>query len=525
MRTYTVKDIDGNVLYTGRSTSQKAFVQSLVTSGKSLAHANLPKFNLAHLELAGGDFEGVCLDGADLRGTVISKANFRGASLRGVRAAGLMAARADFTGADLSRDPATERSSTLEGATLTYACMDGAVLDYANMSGVDMSSSSMVGAQGRKTRFVNSVMHNVDWAEARMVSCDYRGAIMRPTWKVALQHLPDRTRDATMVENVMAGAELGVDNRGFKRDAKIGTLARTVSWSAITAGAVVAGSHIPFDESAILDNPLGKGVGFIVLTTAAVLLKEKLEDVLKDSVTEWVAGANVAVRLCISKAVKGGKALGELAAAFVTSRQAELIVRAMHRPEDGLLARIKATASGKIEVLVCDRSSLAAALARITDAIGGRFSKEADVIVTRTADRPDSFPRAIALRRDGTIEAYWDLSGGKAEAKWDTKGVLVSDLPVGPLWQGASFDRTKVLATFMESIFLDLDVLGMSFDPETHAVRAGRDGSVVVVRRTDNRPHNAYGPEILTPDDEMIFLNRVGRDRRTPNSGTPMPAP
>src|SRR5690606_19106426 len=113
-------------------------------------------------------------------------------------------------------------------------------------------------------------MHNVDWSESRMVSCDFKRAIMRPTWKIGHAHLPDRTRDATVVGNNMEGAELGIDNKAFERDAKVGALTRTVSWAAVTAGVVIAGSQLPIDEGAILDNPLGKGLGFIVLTTAAV---------------------------------------------------------------------------------------------------------------------------------------------------------------------------------------------------------------------------------------------------------------
>lgn len=522
VRTYVINDVDGTELYAGEAASQKLFVKELVSNGKSLARANLSRFNLSHLDLAGGDFAFACLDGADIRGSVVKGARFEGASMRGILASGVMAERADFTAADLSRDASTGKRSSFAGSTLTYARLDGAVLDGADLSGAAMSSSTFVGATAKRAKFIGAVLHNVDWVDSEIISCDFTRAVMRPTWRNAVKHLPERTYGATVIGNEMRHAELGEDNEAFRRDWRIGVLTRSITWAALTAGVVMAGSSLPIDEAVLFDNPLAKGAGFVLMTTAAILVKEKVEDVLKDSASEWASDITLAVRKCIAKAVATGRALGSLAAAFVTSRQADVILNAMHRPQAGFVARMKAVVSGDLEVLVCDRKSLADALARLTDAMVGRFRKDVDVIVTRSGASPGGYPQALVLRRDGSVEAVWRAEGTPVvRMEWDRDGKPALPGP-GKQWQGGQGGRNGAIRAFIDSVLLDLDVPEMAFDPETHSVRRGKDRSVVVVRRSDGRLDNPHGPVILTPDREVITLTTRSRKGRS-SGGTDLP--
>lgn len=492
MRTFVISSVDGSVLHRGRSRSLKSLVEALVAEGVSMAGADLSGLNLSHLDLEGGDFAGACVDGADLRGAVVRSASFRKASLRGVNAAGLMAERADFTDADLS--PAEGKPSCFSGGTFSYARMDGVLAERTDFSGSFMSSSTFVGAKALKASFSNSIMHNVDWADAEVIGCDLSDTVMRSTWTRAGRHMPERTAGAIVIGNDTTRAEIGPDNREFSVDAFVGKALRGATWALLTGGAVTLGSVLPIEEGFMLDSPLSKGLGFVALTTAAVLAKEKIGDLFKEHAIGWLEEAALRTRVAINRVAHGGKSLANIAVALLSARSADIVARALGPKDAGLWARLKATASGEIEVIVCDRKSLAKALARLTDAVGGRVLDKTNVVILRRGSGSESYPQAVTLRSDGSAETHWKRPDGTmATAVW-------------PLEEATPEGRNRMLQRFIDCVLIELGTTALGFDPSTHAVRQGRDGSAVVVRRSDGRLRNPDGPVILTPDDETIEL-------------------
>jgi len=493
--TYVIRSVDGSVIHRGKGSSLKKLVERLVSDGASMAGANLSGLSLSHLDLEGGNFAGACLDGADLRGSILKNANFRKASLKGVNGAGVMAERADFTEADLSADAG--KPSRFTGSTFTYARMDGAIAERTDFSQCFMSSSSFVGARAVRASFEGAVLHNVDWADSETLACDFREAVMRSTWTRAAPHLPERTYGATAIGNDMSRAEIGRGNGAFVVDALVGKALRGASWAMLTAGAVTVGSMLPIEEGFMLDSPLGKGIGFVALTSAAILMKEKVEDLFKDHAVGWIEDATLKARTAINRLALAGQSMAEISVAFMSERQSDLVAAALHRQGTGLWERFKATASGKVRAIVCNRKSLAEVLARLTDAYGGRFLEKADVLILRKGDGSEAYPQAVALRADGTVDAFWrDKDGRIARATW----------PPVEAKDEARADRNALLSRFIDSVLLELDATALAFDPSTHSVRKGRDRSAVVVRRSDGRLHNPHGPVVLTPDDETIEL-------------------
>lgn len=505
-----IKDIHGKTMWAGEAPSRKAFIQQLVAQKKSLAQADLKGANLAHLDLRGVDLSKAMLDGADLRGSKLGGGKFRFASMRGVNASGARADRADFSGADFTRNPKNWDSTTFASAVLSYAKLDGTKIEKTDFSRASMSSSTIVGASVHRAIFDGAIMHNVDWADSEVVNCSFRKAVMRPTWGRLHVHLPDRTKDTVVLGNDMKDAELGIDSAAFKEDAVIGKGISWLIWGTLTVGAAVATSAIPIDESVL--NGSVKNVGLIAVTTAAILLRAKAEDAVKELAGGVMADTFLNARKVINNAVRAGRALSSMAAAFVTSGQADAIIKAMYKPDEGIIGRLKAVATGKIELLICDKKHLAEALARITDVIGGRYRKDTDIVVVRTGEASEKLPRAVAIRKDGSVEAYYSHEGKEATLRWKGEGMDSFRLLNGR-WRPYKADRNKALKDFMEAVVYGLGIPELTFDPETHMVRKGRDGSVVILRRADNRLHNPHGPVIHTPSTEAnVFLpNRSGK--------------
>src|SRR5690606_11428088 len=114
-------------------------------------------------------------------------------------------------------------------------------------------------------------------------------------------------------------------------------------------------------------------------------------------------------------------------------------------------------------------------------------------------------PKIFVLNTDGTTEAFWDHQDhGEAYVKWDKNGGRISG-EANPRLACSDSERNKAMDFFMRMIILDNNVPEFDFNSNTHAVRVGRDGSLVVTRRSDGRLSNPEGPVILTPNDEAIY--------------------
>ena len=101
------------------------------------------------LHLAGGQLQGINLDGATIPGSIIACTDLTGASLRGAVITG-----ADLTGANLTEVDLS--GASLKDVNLTGANLSGAKLSGANLDGAILSGANLVGA----------LLHEVDTSAA-----------------------------------------------------------------------------------------------------------------------------------------------------------------------------------------------------------------------------------------------------------------------------------------------------------------------------------------------------------------------
>lgn len=517
MKKQTIFDNEGNILYEGNSPTRKIFVRTLLKKGASFANANLSGFDLSRADLSGIDFTGANLDFSDLRGSNADKSIFRGASLCGVYASGLTAVQADFSEAKLAKyEKHDGKHSTFHHATLTYSKWDGASVEYTDFHGATMSSASFVGATVRKTNFQECVLHNVDWVESSVISNNFLDADMTPTMSIADRHLPDRTFRATVYGNRYRNTNIGEGNAQFKYDKiwgkvskyQIGTGAIIIGgvlMDALTSGGAsglsMAASAIGIGGGTVLSNISG---GAFVLG-ATMLAKSKIEDFLKDTYSGIQAKFNLQLRKAFDEALNRGKNLASLVGVLSTKETSRLIASYIKNADDTFLSKIKATAQGELELIICDRKSLAEALSKMSDAMVNRAPPDRKIVITRLEDKDDNGPKIFVLNTDGTTEAFWDHQDhGEAYVKWDKNGGRISG-EANPRLACSDSERNKAMDFFMRMIILDNNVPEFDFNSNTHAVRVGRDGSLVVTRRSDGRLSNPEGPVILTPNDEAIY--------------------
>jgi len=526
----TIKDVDGNVLYDTKSyarkfDTRKAFIQQLVTDKKSLARADLSGANLSHLKLDLACFDGADLSGANLTGTSCRHASFVGADMRGIVAPGLWADRANFKSANLGRllserkqpeKPVLTRS-ILAGAILSFGNFDGAILDHADFSDAGLSSSTMIGVSARKADFRKARLHNVDWSHSSVTSCIFDEAEMTPTLKVSEQHLPDRTREATIIGNSLKNAQVGVGNAGFKRDAVVGTCASWAIWGGVTLGFIVGGAHIPVDADLdIFQKVLGQGMGLLAVTTAASMVKERISDTIKDKLTEFGDWSNLKVRSFLKGLARRGTAIGSLAVAFVSSGHSHALVGAIKQSSGKKgIANLGTVLGGKVEVIVCNRKRLARALTRLSETLSNRGTPRSNVVLVRQGMDDLAAPRAIVHGTDGSVVAVWrDAAGTRTHLAWDAEGAVSGNHATnGP--DGA--DMRSCFRSFAKSLLAEHGAADMNYDDTSHDVRTGRDGSVVIVRK-DGRIDNRLGPAVLTPDDRRLHFrggSHVGHERET----------
>lgn len=518
MKTQIIYDNDGNILYQGKTPTRKIFVRTLLKKGASFANANLSGFDLSRTDLSGIDFAGANLDYADLRGSVADKCVFRGASMRGVYASGISAVQADFTEAKLGRyEKRGNQPTTFHHATLTSSKWDGATVEYAEFNGATMSSASFVGATVRKTDFFSSVLHNVDWVESSVISNNFARADMTPTMSIAGKHLPDRTLRATVYGNFFKDTEIGEGNAQFKNDRFWGKASTYQIWAGATilggialdaatsggaTGLSMAATAVGWAGSSLMSK-IGGGA---LVVGASMLLKSKMEDFLKNTYSGIHAKCNLQIRKAFAEAYNRGKNLESLVAVIASRSTSKLIASYMRNAEDTIFNKIKATVQGELEVMICDRKSMAEALAKMCDAMVNRAPPDRKIVITRVEDNDDdNGPKIFVLNTDGTTEAFWSHSEhGEAYVKWDKNGDRLTG-DINPRLACSHAERNKAMDFFMRMIILDNDVPEFDFNSETHTVRAGRDGSAVVLRRSDGRLTNPYGPVILTPKDEAIY--------------------
>lgn len=509
MNLIQIFSVKGELLYEGKAKSKKAFVQQLITDGKSLEGADLSYMDLTSINMDGGKFSGANLDRADLRGARAKHGSFANASLRGVIAMGFMAKHANFTGANFEKSEPDQISSRFDGAILQNSRFDGAICEGTSFIWAGLSGSTFVGAKLEKCDMTKAYMHNVDWVNATVKECNLSEADLSPTYQIAEKHIPDRTIGSQIIGNRYRHTKIGTGNSGFKKDSIWGRSLH-YAYGGVAALAIAgAGMYLPleinFEE---IRHFIGQSSWeFIGVASALVVAKDRIEEFFKDGFTEFASNTTSKVRAVLQEIADRGIGLKNVAVAITAGAGGESLKRAL-KHEGGALATIRGNVTGTINIIVADRKHLAAALHRISDATEGRKPRSHDIIITRmNKDVVDAHtPSAMIFRRNGTIEAIWNQGNGKfASKKWDIAGVpyvsVDSELPQGPF-----NEHMLILKRFADMILMENNVLMFDFDPTTHTVHQGQDKSIVVVSRATTRLDNPWGPSIVTPDDECMYF-------------------
>lgn len=521
MRSQTVRDRDGNVLFEGRARSLKEFVETLVREGRSLARADLRRRDLSGLDLAGVDFTDALLDGADLRGMTAYGGVFVGASLRGVVAQGLLAERAKFQGADLSPDPDVASrhydqrgeesvASHLEGARLTYANFSGAVLDGAVFDQAAMSRSVLFQVRAAGASFRQARMHDAGFSFGTFVNCDFSGAKMTTTTQIDPAHLPDRTAWTTAANCRFEGTVIDGTLPGFARDHRwaraLKALAYTVSSAAIFSG--MHHLHIGEDVS-IVGDLLKSGSTVVLATSAAVVLKDMVAERVRDYVEHHLSEVDRGLRRAFETARRHGANLKEMVVASVRGPGLTAVTAALRQTRKaaerrGFFAEFWGSEpTGGTSVVFADRRHLAVALEALC-AGEARHRMQGDLVLIGKDVSPE-LPSIVRYRVDGSTAMVWvsEKGGLVGTADYDREGNLLradAGVPAEPTieWHIRSF----------ETGLLESHGLTLRYDRDTHEVRAGRDGSILVMNRANRRIGNPLGAALVRPDGtEVVFRN------------------
>jgi hypothetical protein len=522
MKVFTIKDIDGHVMYQRQAPSKKGMIERLVQERKSFARADLHDDDLEHLDLSFGDFTGANLDGSRMTGCRAKKARFDFASMRGAACDGMSAPYASFVEAKLVPHPTTRKHTSFVGASLPYTFWDKAKCMKVDWSKADICSSTFVGTYLRRCNLFRVQARNVDWVDSVQYANNFDKAIIAPRMKnTPEQFLPDRTKDAIIVGNSYKGTQFtdakkndgnkpaAPTDKAFIWDRRFTAIKNHVSAAAITGGVIGLGTVIPFDIENILQGSLGTGAGFFAVASVVVLAKDRIQDLVKGTASDRLTDLDAKVRFVAMQAVKRGKSLGSLATALMSSKHADILQKVIHDPGKSILGRFKAIASGGIDLLVCDRKHLAEGLSRLSEALNGRLRDDQDIVMTRSGFSEDGYdvPNILVMKRDGRLQAVWGGQDGTIhrQIEWDSAG-----LPTQPnediLFMGPFTGHRRVLKAFADAVASEAGVPEFNWNPETHVIRRGRNDSVVVLRKKDNRMDNPDGPAIVSRHDEMFYF-------------------
>lgn len=515
---HVIKDIDGNVLYEGRSPTRKAFLKILMRKGVSFARADLRWYDFSHCDLTKLDFSGANLDGANLKGAVADYANFHGASMFGTNAAGLQAKRADFTNVRTGRDTTRKNPTIFHHAVLSYSKWDGSDIAYTEFDHAAMSMTTLVGVSASKASFREAVMNNADFVESSLTSCDFSNSTINSTLNINAKHLPDRTLNATLYGNKYDGAQIGEGYSQFQYDRKWNGVSTHLMWAAPTlAGGLLldyltGGGLSALNMAAEYSGLVGSGfvskiTGGAVVVSAGMLVKSKVEDYLKDQYATMHSKVNLTLRRGIAEVIKRGHNLAQLCVLFTKPDTRDLISKYTRNAGETFLKKFKAAFDGELEVIICDRKNLSEALSKMCDTMVNRAPPDRKVVITRLEDKNDNGPKTFILNPDGTSEAFWSHpQHGEAYVRWDKYGARITPSSHARL-KASDGERNDAIKLFMNLMIIDHGLGEFDFNPETHTIRVGRDKSAVVTNRSDGRIMNRLGPIILPMEGDPIYTS------------------
>ncbi|WP_310622269.1 pentapeptide repeat-containing protein [Flexibacterium corallicola] len=508
MQLITIRDVDGNPLYEGKSKTYGQFVETLVKRNKSLQRANLRGLSLRNRDFSNGDFCGADLSGADLTGSIANRANFAQTKLHGLKANGLSAFRANFYGCDIKPLDVVyqdnPKETTFTGASLTFSDFKHACIENANFSECALGSSTFVNAKLNKTDFSRSSMSNVDWSGATLVRNNFRKANLAPTIKIPAKSLPDFTDSALIAGNNYEGAELGQSNRGFASDKLVGKIVKGITVAAGIMGPLIASRYVPLElDLSPVEKALGSGAGFIAVAGLVGYIQDEVKEKVFSTVSNYFDEKVLKIRSKIHALKEGTIAAKELAVALMSKHEA-VIVKSLMRSTNRscIFQRVGTLISGQIDVIVCDRKHLAVALNKMSASQDGELGLTRDVLLVQEGKRTLG-PDAIYLRKSGEMVAIWKdpkKPDNTTSFMYNADGqVLDSDT--------CSVDEIptalELINTFSKDILNYHKVDNFDHDATTHRLLAGRDGTITVRRKTNGHIDNPHGPAIIYPDNSQ----------------------
>lgn len=516
-KVFEIRSIDGEVMHSGRAESRRALIAQLVSQGLSFARADLADADLTQIDLRGACFAEARLDRADFRASRLQDADFGFASLKDAKLQGAQARRARFEAADLTK-------ARLDGAHLTWASFRRAILDGAHLDDVAGANVTFAQARMRKTNLVDARLRNADFAGAHLVEPDFTRADLRSSVPLPVDSLPDRTFGTMVVGGRYADAELCPTVGAFRRDHRWTTVLKHSAWTVSAVALLAAMSNLPFmDELEHGAGRLSEGsiVGFAI--GAAFLLKEKVADEIKERLEHHLGHVQGRVRVFLDAAKRAGSAAGEVLALALTRggghMAAALKATGVDAAGKGYLSAVGRIAAGETEVVLCDRRHLALALASIHANRARDYALATDVVLVRPGGADDDVPQVLRFDPTGAVVAVWRRTdGARALAAFDGQGRLfcrAGEIPQACLH---SFGRDVAVQAFERAI-LNEHALPHIRIPSDNIVRAGADGTLLVLNGT-RRLDNNLGPAVVYPDDrEEAWIN--GRRR---GAGAPPPA-
>lgn len=508
-----VKDRVGHVLYEGEAASLKDFIEDLVAGGHSLANADLRRRDLSGLNLNKVDFTNALLDGADLRGMSAQEGLFIGASMRGVVAQGLLAERAQFQGVDLSPDTDVAARhysmreedripSHLEGARLTYsnfsgAVLDGVVFDQATMSRIILFHARAAGASFRDAR-----LFDVAFSFGTFVNCAFDGAKLATTTQIAPAHLPDRTAWTTVANCTFDAAEIDATVPAFVRDHRWAKALRALAYTASSVAICLSMHQLNIDDHfSAFGNLLKNGTTLLLATGAVVVMKDLIADHSRNFVEHHLSDADRWLRKTFETARRQGANLRQMVVAAVRGPGLMAVTTALHQTRQasevrGFFSRFwQGERTGGTSVIFADRRHLAVALEALC-ASEVRHRLQGDLVLIAPRPEPNT-PSLVRYKVDGSISMAWVSEGGGrvGTADYDRDGNLLradAGVPAEPRIEGH--------IRGFETSLLEAHGLSLDYDRKTHEVRAGQDGSILIMNRSNRRIGNPYGPALIKPD-------------------------
>lgn len=542
MKDFNIKSTDGSVLHSGRARSVRGLIEQLLRTKTSLAGADLSRLDLANINFSHADLRGACFDGTDLRGCDASGADFSDASflpaeirkskvesrLRSADLTGSCIESAIFDGADLSE-------ARLPGVKASYASFRGAKLDRANFANSTSVSCLFIHSSCLQTSFEGASLRNADFAHASLINANFRTAdlghgtfstLEAEKSKRLTAHLPNRTRGALVVGCDYKDATLASTVPGLVTDRWISRSVRIALYTGTTVAVLMAGHHLLDLCGGVAASLMGsKSTGTLTALGALMMVKEFGGEWIRDKSEEFMGDLARKVRSAMDELDRSGAQRASLVVTMAKGRTLEplrlaLAARQPHAKKRGIYALFKSFHNDLGQVIVCDRRHLALALAMLTVHANRGFDMPHDIVLLRcngTHDEAEIGPCAISFLADGETSAVWPVGEhghatvrysrkGEPKSCWNDDGVeLPLDLEGLPK---AALCRLDAALAFEAGLLRDHDLHRFSYPQDTHMIRDGRDGSILVHRKNDNKIDNPEDdqPAIITSDGHGIRI-------------------